>query len=88
MFQRTIIGMINKPTDVKYIKALKAFHTSTNVIKFDGQKKKSRDSISFPDQVPICDYCYKRGYLVQACRAKVADKTRRAGKFGKSCNND
>jgi hypothetical protein len=53
IFLRTSIGMISRPTYDKYVKALKAFHTSTNVIKLCNQKKQSGDSISFTNQVPM-----------------------------------
>jgi hypothetical protein len=87
MFLRTKIKMIDKPTYAKYVKALKALHLSMNVIKFGNQKKQSRDSIRFTDQVPMCEYCHKRGHLVQACQIKIADKKICAKKHGKGVNN-
>jgi hypothetical protein len=72
MFLRISIRIISRPAYAKYIKALKDFHMSTSIIKFGNQKKQSEDLISFTYQVPMYDYCHKYGYLVQACRTKVA----------------
>jgi hypothetical protein len=72
MFLRTSIDMIDEPTYAKYIKALKAFHLSMNVIKFGNQKKQFGDSISYTENVPMCNYCHKRGHLEQPCPAKSA----------------